>query len=320
MLGSRRLTEPFFADTLQANMVLPFHQLFRHTTSMEKLLAWTDAHPSAPLKGLIFHTSRCGSTLVSQQIAALESSIVASEPSPFDAVLRIHRRMPALPRPVHLRWLRAVAAALGQARAGETAFYIKTDCWHIHEIDVILEAFPAVPWIFIYRDPLEVLQSQHRVPAAWTIPSLLDSAALRLDVRDWDPSQRDVYCARALGLMCEAALGGARSHSRGLLVNYSELPEATCERLLTHFGLPAGGIPAMRRRALQDAKSPQTTFVPDAELPRDAGTVSLESAVAKYLQEPYGRLEAARHHQMQSNYREDSSRGLCPRPCGNRTS
>jgi len=165
-MGSRRLTEPFFEQTLHRHMTHPFHQLFRRETSMEEMVAWTLAHPGAPLRGVIFHMSRCGSTLMSQQIAALECNIVASEPAPLDAILRAHQRIPTLPREIQVSWVRAMAAALGQPRCGEQALYIKTDCWHIHQIDLIREAFPEVPWIFLYRDPIEVMVSQQRVPAA----------------------------------------------------------------------------------------------------------------------------------------------------------
>jgi hypothetical protein len=296
LMGRRRLLEPFFEQTLDSQMRHPFHQLFRRETSLEEMVEWTDAHPSAPLRGIILHMSRCGSTLMSQLLAALECNIVASEPAPLSAVLRAHLLAPELAPGVQVRWLRAMAAALGQARAGEQAFYIKLDCWHVHQIDLIRDAFPDVPWIFLYRDPLEVMVSQKRSPAAWTVPGLLHPSVLLMDPRDWDPTQTDVYCARALARICDAGLNAVQRHQHGLLVNYSELPHVMCDRLLVHFGLPQDGIPTMQNQSDWDAKSPNVPFARDKSTPAEA-IVRLREVVAEHLQPVYVRLEAERHAQ-----------------------
>jgi hypothetical protein len=297
LMDRRRLVEPFFEQTMQSQMRHPFHQLFRRETSLEDLVAWTDAHPGAPLRGIVFHMSRCGSTLVAQQLAALECNIVASEPAPLDALLRAHLRLPDLPRAIQVRWLRAMAAALGQARNGEQAFYIKTDCWQVHEIDLMREAFPDAPWIFLYRDPTEVMVSQQRIPAAWTIPGLLHPLALRLELRDWDPTQTDVYRARALAGICDAGLAAVQRDPRGMLVNYSELPQVTWERLVVHFGVPAAEIPAMQNQSRRDAKSPDMPFVPDDRSKQAEAGERLHAVVAEHLHGVYVRLEAARRAQ-----------------------
>ncbi|HEY0801708.1 MAG TPA: hypothetical protein VGD54_12750, partial [Steroidobacteraceae bacterium] len=109
LMGTRRLTEPFFEQTLRSHMTHPFHQLLRPDTSIEEMLEWSNSLPRVPLRGIIFHLSRCGSTLLSQQIAALECNIVASEPAPFNSLLLAHHRMPNLVRDVHIQWLRAMA-------------------------------------------------------------------------------------------------------------------------------------------------------------------------------------------------------------------
>ena len=41
--------------------------------------------------------SRCGSTLVSQMLAALPQNIVISEAAPIDAVVQLNRAQPDLP-------------------------------------------------------------------------------------------------------------------------------------------------------------------------------------------------------------------------------
>jgi hypothetical protein len=294
LMGQRRLMEPFYDGSLQRQMTQPFHQLFRRETSMDDAIAWVDAHPPAPVRGLIFHMSRCGSTLVAQQLAALERNIVASEPPPLETVLCAHLRIAGLSREVQMRWTRALVGALGQLHRGEQALYIKLDCWNIHQMELIREAMPGTPWIFLYRNPVEVMVSQRRVPAAWTVPGLLHPAALKMQLEDWDPARTDVYCARALANICVAGLKAVRGDPNGLLVNYSELPEAMYGRLLQHFGLTEDDIPAMRASAQFDAKSPQTAFTGDAEAKRAEAGDRLRAVVAEYLEPVYAELEAER--------------------------
>jgi hypothetical protein len=298
LLGSQRLVDPFFEQTLQRQMMHPFHQLFRRSVSMDEVVEWTGAHPSAPLRGLIFHMSRSGSTLLTQQLAALERNIVASEPAPLDAILRVHLYRPGISRETQVQWVRAMAAALGQPRAGEQALYIKLDCWHVHQMDLVREAFPTVPWVFLYRDPVEVMVSQERMPAAWAIPGMLHPLALQLQWSDWDPSQTDVYRARALANICEGGLKAVQDDPGGLLVNYSELPDAMYGRLLGHFGLTQEDIPAMQQRAQRSAKSPTESFSSDRESKQAEALDRLRAVVAEHLQPVYDQLEAERLRQI----------------------
>jgi hypothetical protein len=297
LLGSQRLLDPFFERTMTRQMSHPFHQLFRRDTSMQEMIEWTDHHPGAPLRGMIFHMSRCGSTLMSQQLAACNFNVVASEPAPLEALVRARLHLKGLAREDQIRWIRAMVSAIGQARAGETSLYLKTDCWLVHEIDLIREAFPEVPWVFLYRDPIEVMVSHKRIPAAWTVPGLLPPEVLKLRISDWDPTQTDVYLARALALICEGGLAAARNDAHGMLVNYSELPDIMFERMLLHFSLPANAIPAMQRRSLQNAKSPGSSFSRDEKSKQGDATDRLRDVVANHLEPIYRRLEAARQAQ-----------------------
>lgn len=297
LMGSQRLLDPFFERTLDRQMSHPFHQLFRRESSVQDMIDWTDAHPGAPLRGMIFHMSRCGSTLMSQQLAASETHVVASEPAALETLVRarLHLKDPA--RELQIRWIRAMVSALGQARAGEASFFLKTDCWLVHEIDLIREAFPEVPWVFLYRDPVEVLVSHKRIPAAWTVPGLLPPEVLKLRLSDWDPTQTEVYVARALALICESGLAAAQNDEQGMLVNYAELPNIMYERMLGHFNLSPDAIPAMQSRALQSAKSPKVSFSRDEKSKQGDATERLREVAAIDLEPIYRRLEAGRQAQ-----------------------
>lgn len=307
LMGAERLLEPFYGDTLQRHMLKPFHHLFRRETSMEEMCGWTEAHAGAPLKGMIYHMSRCGSTLLARQLAAIERNVVASEPGPMDDVLGLRLPIPDLPRSVHIRWLRAMAAALGQARNGEQAFYLKTDCWNLHDFDLLHEAFPETQWIFLYRDPISVMVSQTLMPAAWTGVSQLDPARLGLSRSDWIPHQLDVYKARALANMCASGLRAVQHASGGLLVNYNELPDAMYRRLLPHFALSEDDVPAMRDMAETNSKSPSLAFVSTPNAMKPEASERLRAVVAEHLLPIYEQLEAVRLKQIAEDGAVDRS-------------
>ena len=300
LMGAGRLLDPFYAQTMQRQMMQPFHQLFRRETSLQEMVEWTESHPGAPLRGIVFHMSRCGSTLIGQQLAALDRNIVASEPEPMDDVLRIVHRIPGLARADEVRLVRAMAAALGQPRNGEQALYLKTDCWHMHRYDLLREAFPDTPWIFLYRNPVEVMVSQQRMASAWTVPGLMHPSMLQLEPGDWDPAQLDVYRARALAKVCHAGLRAVQQTGGGLLVNYRELPDAMYGRLHQHFALRPEDVPTMRQAAQQDAKAPGTKFVRDESAKQTEAGERLRAVVAEHLEPIYAQLEAERQSRIEA--------------------
>jgi hypothetical protein len=288
-LGRERLLEPFFADTLQSR------QLERRETSIDELLDYADHRPGLPLRGLIFHMSRCGSTLVSRMLAASPRNVVASEPPPLSPILDT----PGIDRSTRIHWLRAMASALGQPRAGgEEAFYIKLDPWNIHHIDLLLEAFPETPWLFLYRQPLEVLDSQRRATGAWLVPDLLAPEVLGLTREDWQPQHLEVYAARALAGLCQSAID-AEQTEEGMLVNYAELPEAFSTRIAPHFDVPTEELHGTMSVADRDAKAHHQKFIGDSDEKRASATPDQLEAVSRYLAEPYAELEALRRMQLE---------------------
>lgn len=82
----------------------------------------------------------------------------------------------------------------------------------------------------------------------------------------------------------------------GLLVNYRELPEALFATILPHFGVACGEADraAMTEAARFDAKTPGVAFASDSEAKRMKATEATRAAAARWLDDPYRRLEALR--------------------------
>ena len=242
--------------------------------------------------GLIFHLSRCGSTLVAQMLAALPGTVVASEPPPFDQVLQRVQESIDQPMEQRIALIRAMAAALGRRAAGGAGFVIKTDCWHTKALPLLAAAFPDTPWIFLYRDPIDIMVSQVRQRGFQTIPGGIGASVFGISN---DGLSQEEYCALLFERTCAPILD-ASDRSRGLLINYTQLPDAVEDTIMPHFGmaLDAGGRAAFAAAAARDAKAPYTSFTPDTEAKRREASPAVRAAVARYLDVPYRRLEMLR--------------------------
>jgi Sulfotransferase family len=286
--GGRRFTEPFFEDTVHRLRCASPADI-RRQTGMEELETWAGGHPGLRPAGFIFHLSRCGSTLISQMLAALPRNRVMSEAPALDDVLRLAFRRPELDTEQLVVWLRAMMSVLGQpAVETERHYFVKWDCWHTHQLSLIRRAFPETPWIFLYRNPVEVLASQMRAPGAWTVPGALEAELIGgADAQ----GSREEYCAQMLAGICRAAMSQSAT-----LMNYTELPEVVCDRLAAFFGVEYSA--AEQRQMLDaaqfDAKSPQFTFASDSEAKRRAASPRVLEAAERWVAGIYRELERLR--------------------------
>ena len=291
--GEARLRAPFFAMEVQSTVGKPFNRLVRPESAIERLLDRPHA-PSLPRpSGLIFHMSRCGSTLVAQMLAACADNVVISEAGPIDDVVRARQVRPDLAEEEQARWLAGIVGALGRPRAGERRLFVKLDCWHTLAFPLFRRAFPDVPWVFLYRDPVEVMVSQRRMPGVQMIPGALGQPELLGLAPSFD--RPDEYCARVLACVCEPIV---QQHAQGggLLVNYRDLPQALWTAILPHFGVAASAEEraAMAKKAKDDAKMPGLEFTPDSEARQRDAKPATRAAAAEWLADIYGRLEALR--------------------------
>ncbi|MCU1262929.1 MAG: Aspartyl/Asparaginyl beta-hydroxylase, partial [Bryobacterales bacterium] len=264
--GGRRFTEPFFEDTVRAFLRHPFAALFRVAAPLPP------ANPAVRPAGFIFHMSRCGSTLVSRMVASLPRVHIISEAPPIDDVLQA-----PLPHEEKMEAVRRIVHALGQ----ETDYFVKFDAWHIHSLALIREAFPDTPWIFVYRDPIEVLVSHLRIPGRQTIAGAMDPAILGLTEKEAAELTRTQWCARVLANFCHRALE-FREDPNGLFINYRELPEAVTGSIAGHFklSLQPGDESLMRDAARLDAKNPSFPFESDTQKKQETGKqLQLDAAV-----------------------------------------
>jgi hypothetical protein len=284
--GPAPLRAPFYEEEIRRALRLPFNRAFRYRTGLHDLVAQAETMDSLAPDGFIFHMSRCGSTLAAQMLAALPDSIVISEAAPIDAVVQLARGWPAEDG---ARALRAAIFAFGRRRSGhERRYFIKLDCWHTLALPLFRRAFPEVPWVFLFRDPVEVLVSQMRERGMLTVPQFLPPSFYGINI---ESVPNEDYCARVLAVICSAVID---HNPRGtLILNYRALPGAVGAAILPHFGISCGEEERerMRQAAQQDAKSPSLPFASDTAAKQQAATAAIRRAAADHLDEIYARLE-----------------------------
>jgi gluconate kinase len=295
-MDERRFTEPFFDQTIEKRFREPFNLLFQHCTSIGLLGELYEKSPGVPPSGFIFHLSRCGSTLVSQMLAALSLNIVVSEASPIDAVLRSNLFNAKVSDTQRAEWLKWIVNAFGQQRSAEEKHYfIKFDSWHAFHLDLIRAAFPNVPFIFLYRNPVEIIVSQIRQRGAQMIPGVINQLLPDTDLQTIIRMPPEEYCARILAEICQHTINFARTDSIKL-INYSQLPQAVITAISSYFGLDLSELETemMAGAAQFNAKTPQLYFEPDATEKRAAATDAARFAAAKYVDRLYQGLEDIR--------------------------
>ncbi len=290
--GDRALSEPLFEDSVNRMALRPLSRALRTRTDLDALIAGATQESTLVPDGLVFHMSRCGSTLVAQMLAAVPHHIVASEAAPVDAIFQWAMQSGA-PFDRQVAALRAVVAALGRNRSGSSRrFFLKLDAWNVIGLPLFRAAFPSTPWMFLYREPEAVMVSHMGMPgvhfAGGVMPGMATTGADGVfSIED----QGAAILARYLGAAVEHfSVGG------GLLVNYADLGSAMESRIPHHFGFDPDPeeSAAMLAATSRYSKAPDQAYSDDTERKRAAVTPPIATAVERHLARPYAQIEALR--------------------------
>jgi hypothetical protein len=288
--GPRRFVEPFYYETVALAFTRPFNQLFQRRTLIE---AAASLPPGLRPSGFIFHMSRCGSTLLSQALAADPAHIVVSEASPIRNVLHAPLYGPAGAEQVET-WLRYMANAFGQRRlAGEARFFIKFCAADVFHLPLIQRVFPDVPWVFLYRNPLEVFASQQAQIGADVIQGAIPPELSGIAPEESYDMSRETYLCRMLAAFGQAALAAHRP-GRSLMLDYKDLIPAMRDRLPRHFGYApsAKALVAMDEVLGRHSKQPSAAFADDGAIKR-ASAAPFAELVDLVVGPTYAALQAA---------------------------
>jgi len=301
------LAEPFFQQTV--DRLKSQHPERREVfTEFDALIQLEKTFDSIEPTGFIFHSSRCGSTLLANACRAINGAIVLSEPPAVDKLIaRFSTDVDehGTKAKLYSVFLRAIMMALGQRRAGhERNLFVKFACCSVAQIERIQRIWRGVPWVFLYRDPVETIVSNINNVPAWlqdddrrVLASITGASTEAVAAMSTEEQ-----CARAIGSFY--AIANRVANDRSLLLNYSQLSLGVIANVLHFFGveLTVAELEAIARQSQMYSKSisGERAFAADTDAKQLAASEVVREAAQRWACEPYQLLEQKRlQHQQQ---------------------
>jgi hypothetical protein len=287
-LSAECFVEPFFDQTV-ARWASGPHARPLVRTGIEALAA-LDEQPSLEPAGMIFHLSRCGSTLVSRLLGTLPGVVVLAEPAPLNALLSLEPDR--VDEATLAGYVRLLVRALGRRRHGdERHLVLKCTSWNIRRRAVLAAAFPDTQWIWVQRDPAHVVASLLANPPGWLGRQAAPAAArlFGIDLGAVPAMTRPEFTARALGAMLESA---ATDPSRRLCIDHADLPGAIWQRVAPHFALEidTAAIERMTEESRFYSKDPASQPFSEAESEYRPVTEAMREAAERFAEPGYRAL------------------------------
>lgn len=289
--GSMQLREPFFEDTVR-KLRLAFPPVAELTTDLDAVLDLDNRLPETAPQGLIFHISRCGSTLVANALRESQDIVVASEAEPVTNLLCPYNES-VLPctleewLPLQKKLLQSLVNIFAHYRTGRAErVIIKFASWNILSWSLVRSIWPDVPCVVLIRDPIEVMNSNLTMSTGW-----MKSKAYPLDAGGPAPAEMEEteYCARIIGKFCEAGVHLADENCR--ILDYEHLNITTIRDAAAFLGIEVGED-HLRRVLRVDAKDPRwrRPFHNDREAKQHTATESMRKAARLWSSDAYARV------------------------------
>ena len=280
--GTRGLNEPFFQQTVHAVRRASGAEGVTRTALVTLMAVEEEIRPSA----IVFHISRCGSTLLANALRAATGAVVVSEPQPVSAVANA----PAL--------LAGAVRSYGRRRNdSERLVFLKLSGGNLMAIGTFRRLWPEVPFLVVIRNPVEVMVScLSRRPGWMRMRGHPGRAALRYGwkQREVEAMTEEEFCSRALAAMLAAPLAVMGERCR--VIDYTQIDEARAHAVAGFIGLRVGGLDrACLKRVFANYSKDQSgrsTFKADSGAKRAAASRLVLDAAERWAGPEYARLRA----------------------------
>lgn len=252
-------------------------------------------------KGFIFHTSRCGSTLFAKALSRDPAHVVLNQPGPlqqgFWAYLTQQWDRHLEPSDQNIKMFRHLLLAMTRKRhAKQTTAFVKFISWNALYVDFIQQAFPDVPCLFMYRNPIEVIASVRKETTAALVAKMTPQASFLSGLsRNQVTSSDDTdYLACCFARYFEAILAVENI----AVINYDTFNSSVFKEILDQAFKFEPSARSYRNMAVQfafDAKDDgdQVIFKPDSQSKKMSVTKADQHTINQRTDEPYRRLEAS---------------------------
>lgn len=291
--GARDFDQPFFQQTINAHFESDAGA--RILATPLNILDGLERHlPHITPTGFIFHSMRCGSTLLANALRTLCDTLVISEPPPLNELLFWPFRTLRKPEE-RVRWVRGMIAAFCQPRGrGHRRAFIKFTGTNVRCHEIIREAFPDVPCLFLYRHPVDVLVSFMKDPPGWAnIKSEPDvaEAMLRMPGANFASASDEEFAARVLGAFYDSGLEIAK---HGAALDYEQLRPETMGAVTRMFGVEASEEELERMGMIfrHHSKHPheRAEFERDTDTKRASADEAIKELASRFAMSSFERL------------------------------
>ena len=298
--GDEWCSEPFFEQTIQRlKTATPPHP--EQVTTTQTLVDLAAQAPSRLPAGVIFHVSRCGSTLLTNVLRTGAQVWILSEATPLGRLF-FQEAMDRIGGPASGREearksvLNSFVSLHAESSAGDPRrVVIKCHALNIMDIQFVRSLWPTVPFIVVIRDPIEVIASNLDGPAGWVdVGRRSVLAAQRFGWTDRIDPETTIQecCARGLGsfyAMAESAIGGDCK-----IIDYSQLTFTNIRKIADGFGIdmPKSETPQVVSAFAKYAKDPTgaTRFESDVLKKRSTCSGDVLALAERWALAPYCRL------------------------------
>ena len=281
-----RMREPFYDNDIRRHLNTEGVRI--RESEMRELLQFAGNENRSIPKLLIFHMSRCGSTILTNMFRSDNRNVCVSEPEILDKIADFDTDDT---KPYISDLMYGAMSALAQNDWGAKNLIIKFPSYSVISLKWFVSLFPRVPRIFVYRDPVEVLISNLKQPwQEW----IYDKRLTKLDEATMLQSASVAEnCARALANKCWSYLAYHDRYS--LVVNYEQINKQGFKKILDFVGMDYSDseFTSMLGAMKTNAKT-GNEFVRDSSQKQNEASDFIRSIADKILYPAYNKLESCK--------------------------
>ncbi len=180
-------------------------------------------------------------------------------------------------------------------------YVLKAESWNVLFCDLLQEAFPATPWVFCIRDPIDVVISVMDDPEPVVWYRLMGSVEnpyrpyLRRSLPE--SADRGEYISIFYAEFCDA-IDRLRG-SNGRIICYEQFPHAVWTMIAPHFGLElasadSASVADAAKYYSKSTLGEKTLFLPDTDRKRQRASGEVKQAADEFARPSYERLRSLR--------------------------
>jgi hypothetical protein len=213
-MGEAALTEPFYNMTLARMHEKETPRRF--AGSRGALISLAAAERLPPPAAFVFHTGRCGSTLLANMLAGHPDLRVIKEPEILNKLL--------VRRPGDHDALDALLRVFSRGLGPDQGTVVKVSSWNTVAIERFLMVFPTAPAVFLWREAAPVVASCLAAPPAWRLGrELLGLMEAWASLPDVDADPVGMYAGAWLAPVTAALAAAEVFGERVTVLSYDEL-------------------------------------------------------------------------------------------------